>query len=153
ALVLLGLGFFVRYSPLPEIDTETETEEVATANSGKKSILDFPHLILGAVAILFHVGSQVIAVDSIISYASSDGMPFLEAKVFPSYTLTATIIGYLLGISLIPKFISQLTALKVCTVLGLLFSFLVIYVHGEVDFFGHQADISIWFIVLLGFAN
>src|SRR5690606_32105132 len=37
--------------------------------------------------------------------------------------------------------------------LGLLFSFMVIYVHGEVYFFGHQADISVWFIVLLGFAN
>jgi FHS family L-fucose permease-like MFS transporter len=153
AAVLLGLGFFVRYSPLPEIDTETETAEVATANLGKKNILDFPHLILGAVAIFFHVGSQVIAVDSIISYASSNGMSFLEAKVFPSYTLTATIIGYLLGISLIPKVISQLTALKVCTILGLLFSFMVIYVQGEVYFIGHRADISVWFIVLLGFAN
>src|SRR5690606_7250162 len=62
---LIGLGLFVRYSPLPEIDTEQETDEIATANTGKKSIFQFPHLILGAVAIFLHVGTQVIAIDTI----------------------------------------------------------------------------------------
>ncbi|MBE8714222.1 sugar MFS transporter [Sphingobacterium hungaricum] len=153
SVVLLLLGFFVRYSPLPEIDTETEDEEILVSNAGKKSILDFPHLVLGSVAIFFHVGSQVIAVDSIINYVSETGVPFLEAKVFPSYTLTATIIGYLLGITLIPKLLSQLTALKICTVLGLIFSFFVIFLQGEISLFGHTTDVSVWFIVLLGFAN
>lgn len=153
AIVLLALGFFVRYSPLPEIDTETEDGNIAVTNSGKKNVLDFPHLVLGAVAIFFHVGSQVIAVDSIINYVSETGVPFLEAKVFPSYTLTATIIGYLLGISFIPRVLSQLTALRICTVLGLLFSLLILLVHGKILLLGHYTDISVWFIVLLGFAN
>lgn len=152
-MVLLALGFFVRYSPLPEIDTETESTEVATSNSGKKSILDFPHLVLGAVAIFFHVGSQVIAVDSIINYTTETGVSFLEAKVFPSYTLTATIVGYLLGITFIPKILTQLNALKICTVLGLILSLLVLTMSGRVSFLGHTTDISVWFVVLLGFAN
>lgn len=152
-VVLLGLGFFVRYSPLPEIDTETESDEIATNNSGKKSILDFPHLVLGAVAIFFHVGSQVIAVDSIINYTTETGVPFLEAKVFPSYTLTATIVGYLLGITFIPKILTQLNALKICTVLGLMLSVLVLTISGRVSFLGHTTDISVWCVVLLGFAN
>ena len=151
--VLLGLGFLVRFSPLPEIDTEHETEELATINSGKKSIFGFPHLILGAIAIFLHVGSQVIAVDTIINYAGSMGIKLLEAKVFPSYTLFATISGYVLGIILIPKFISQLTALRVCTILGLLFSLLIYFSHGQVKFLGHDSDISLWFVVALGFAN
>ena len=152
-VVLLGLGFFVRYSPLPEIDTETESDEIATNNSGKKSILDFPHLVLGAVAIFFHVGSQVIAVDSIINYTTETGVPFLEAKVFPSYTLTATIVGYLLGITFIPKILTQLNALKICTVLGLILSVLVLTISGRVSFLGHTTDVSVWCVVLLGFAN
>jgi len=153
SVVLMALGFFVRYSPLPEIDTDTEDEEAAASNSGKKSILDFPHLVLGCIAIFFHVGSQVIAVDSIINYVSETGVLFLEAKVFPSYTLTATIVGYLLGICFIPKVLSQLTALKICTVLGLLFSLLVLLLHGKIQLLGHYTDISVWFILLLGFAN
>jgi fucose permease len=37
-IVLFGLGLMVRYSPLPEINTEHESPELATANSTKKNI-------------------------------------------------------------------------------------------------------------------
>lgn len=150
---LFLLGLFVRFSPLPEIDTDRETSEVAAHTSTKKNIIEFPHLILGAIAVFLHVGSQVLAVDTVIGYAHSMGIAILEAKAFPSYTLSATIIGYLLGISLIPKYISQLLALRICTFLGIVLTFLIIYVQGEVTLFGHHTHISIWFIVLLGFAN
>lgn len=151
--LLLGLGFLIRLSPLPEIDTEHESKEVAKANSGKKSILQFPHLILGAIAIFVHVGTQVISIDTIIGYASSMNINLLEAKVFPSYTLFATICGYILGIICIPRFISQGTALRICTLLGITFTLFIIYARGEVHFLGHTSDVSIWFVALLGLAN
>jgi len=152
-IVLLGLGLMVRYSPLPEINTEQESAEVATANADKKSIFQFPHLILGAVSIFLHVGTQVIAIDTIIGYANSMHINLLEAKVFPSYTLFATICGYILGIICIPRWISQVNALRVCTLLGASLTLLIIYAKGQVTFLGHTADISIWFVVLLGLAN
>ena len=151
--VLLGLGVFVRFSPLPEINTEHETGEVAEANSGKNSVLQFPHLVLGALAIFLHVGTQVIAIDTIIGYAGSMNIQLMEAKTFPSYTLAATIFGYMVGIACIPKFISQVNALRLCTVLGAIFTLAIIYTEGEITFLGHTADISIWFVVLLGLAN
>jgi len=151
--VLVALGFLVRYSPLPEIDTEHESEQLAAANMDKKSILAFPHLVLGAIAIFLHVGTQVIAIDTIIGYANSMQIPLLEAKTFPAYTLGATICGYIIGIIAIPKFISQVTALRVCTLLGTLLTLLIIFTKGQVHFLGHTADISIWFVVLLGLAN
>lgn len=150
---LFVLGFLVYKSPLPEIDTEHESEEIATANAGKTSIFQFPHLILGALAIFLHVGTQVIAIDTIIGYANSMGIDLLEAKVFPSYTLFCTICGYLIGISLIPKFISQVNALRICTLLGTVFTLLIIFTHGQLNFLGHTTDVSIWFVVLLGLAN
>jgi FHS family L-fucose permease-like MFS transporter len=151
--LLIVLGLLIRFSPLPEIDTEKEDNETASANMGKRRIMQFPHVVLGAVAIFLHVGSQVIAVDSIIGYATSMNIPLSEAKVFPSYTLTAQITGYILGILLIPKVISQVNALRVCTVLGVFFTILIIVSEKQVIFLGHQADISIWFVALLGFAN
>lgn len=151
--VLIVLGFLVRYSPLPEIDTEHESEELAAANLGKKSIIAFPHLVLGALGIFLHVGTQVIAIDTIIGYANSMGIPLMQAKVFPSYTLAATICGYILGIITIPKFISQVNALRICTLLGALLTLLIIFTKGQVNFLGHTTDISIWFVVLLGLAN
>lgn len=150
---LFVLGYLVYRSPLPEIDTEHETPDVATANAGKTSILQFPHLILGAIAIFLHVGTQVIAIDTIIGYANSMGIDLLKAKVFPSYILFCTICGYAIGIITIPRFISQVNALRICTLLGTMFTLLIIFTNGTVRFLGHTADISIWFVVLLGLAN
>jgi len=151
--VLLCLGLLLRYSPLPEINTEQESADLAATNSVKKNIFQFPHLILGAIGIFLHVGTQVISIDTIIGYANSMQIDLLEAKVFPSYTLFATICGYILGVICIPKFISQVNALRLCTLLGTGFSLLIIFSNGETRFLGHSADISIWFVVLLGLAN
>jgi FHS family L-fucose permease-like MFS transporter len=153
AFLLAVLGLIVRYSPLPEINTEQEDGDLAAVNAGRKSIFQFPHLILGAIAIFLHVGTQVIAVDTIIGYANSMGIGLLRAKAFPSYTLMATICGYLAGIALIPRFISQLRALQACTLLGSLLTLLIIYVKGRATILGYTADLSIWFVVLLGLAN
>ena len=150
-LVLLGL--LIKFSPLPEIDTEQESEDVAQANSSKSSIFQFPHLILGAIAIFVHVGTQVISIDTIIGYATSMNISLMEAKVFPSYTLFATICGYIIGIICIPRFISQATALRICVILGIMFTLCIIYTNGEVSWLGHTTDISIWFVALLGLAN
>lgn len=151
--VLVALGLLVLYSPLPEINTEQESVEVAASNSGKTTILQFPHLILGAIGIFLHVGTQVIAIDTVIGYANSMNINLMEAKVFPSYTLSATMCGYILGIICIPNFLSQVNALRICTLLGTTLTLLIVSVNGEVTLFGHVADISIWFLVLLGLAN
>lgn len=152
-LVLAGIG--IRYSILPEINTDEQnaTNEKENGHNSKKSIFDFPYLILGALAIFFHVGTQVIAIDTIINYANSMGIDLLEAKVFPSYTLACTMIGYILGILIIPKYVSQTKALIICTVLGLLLSFGVVFADFNVTLFGHQANISIFLLCALGFPN
>ena len=152
-ILLFILGLLLFYSPLPEINTEHESPAVAVANSGRKNIFQFPHLILAAFAIFLHVGTQVIAIDTVINYAISMHISLPEAKSFPSFTLACTICGYILGILLMPKWVSQLQALRFCTILGLLFTLLVIFADKQVSFLGHQANISIWFVVLLGLAN
>ncbi|SEL67402.1 sugar MFS transporter [Parapedobacter koreensis] len=150
-LLLVGIG--VRYSPLPEIDTAEEQDDVARANTGKTSVFQFPHLVLGAVAIFIHVGAQVISIDTVINYAGSMGISLIEAKVFPSYTLGMAIVGYFLGISVIPRWISQKNMLRLVTFMGAVLSLLIVFTHGQVRLFGHQTDVSIWFIVMLGIPN
>ena len=153
AVVLFGLGIFIRYSILPEIDTNNETSDVSNANSGKTSIVQFPYLILGAVAIFLHVGSQVTVINTVIGYAQSLNLPLLEAKVFPSYILGVTMFGFLMGIVLIPKFINHLNVLRICTTLAIVLTLLFFIVHGQIAFLGHIADLSIWFLVILGLSN
>src|SRR5665647_668708 len=153
AVVLFGLGLMIRFSILPEIDTNNENTEIANANSGKTSIIQFPHLILGAVAIFLHVGSQVTGINTVIGYAQSLDMPLLEAKVFPSYILGITMFGFLSGIVLIPKFINHLNLLRICTTSAIVLTLLFFVVDGQVTFLGHTTDLSIWVLVLLGLSN
>lgn len=149
AIVLFLIGVFVRFSPLPEIEGEA-----AGSNADKKtSVLQYPHLVLGAVAIFLHVGTQVIAIDTIISYADTMGITLLEARAFPSYTLTATIVGYFLGIFLIPRILSQKRMLQICAVLGLILAVLVSTVQFQVGWLGFDLNISIWFLALIGVPN
>ncbi len=152
-ILLFLLGLAVRFSPLPEIDTDQENDVVTQVNSPKTSILQFPHLILGAIAIFLHVGTQVIAIDTVIGYAGSMNIQLMEAKIFPSFTLAATICGYIIGIICIPKYISQVNALRTCTILGLLFAIGILMTSGNVELAGLKVDISICFVVLLGLAN
>ena len=154
-IILFVVGIAIRYSVLPEINTEEQNAEddIESVHKDRKSIFSYPYLILGAVAIFFHVGTQVVAIDTIISYANSMGLDLLEAKIFPSITLACTMIGYILGIFLIPKVISQKNALIFCTVLGLIISFGVVLCDFEVTLFGHTANVSIFLLNALGFPN
>ncbi len=153
AVILFGLGLMIRYSILPEIDTNNEDATVAGENSEKTSIIHFPHLILGAIALFLHVGSQVVGINTIIGYAQSLNLPLLEAKVFPSYILGITMSGFLLGIVLIPKFINHLHVLRICTISAIVLTLLFFLVHGQVTLLGHTVDRSIWVLVLLGLSN
>ena len=151
--LLFSAGLFIRYSILPEINTEDESREVTAAHGGKTNVMQFPYLVLGVLAIFTHVGTQIISIDTIIGYGTSMGLNLLDAKAFPSFTLTATIIGYLCGIFFIPRFLSQTGALRLCTITGLIFACCILLIPGHMMFKGQQISISIWFIVLLGLPN
>lgn len=150
AIVLFLIGVFVRFSPLPEIENEERGNDDANKRT---SVLQYPHLVLGAIAIFLHVGTQVIAIDTIISYADSMGVTLLEARAFPSYTLAATIVGYFSGIFLIPRFLSQKLMLQICALVGLLLAVLVSTVQFQVGWLGFDLNISIWFLALIGVPN
>ena len=142
--VLILLAIFIYFSSLPEIDTDKEDETLAKANINKKSIFQFPHLLLGALAMFLYVGVEVMAGDTVISYGASQGIPFTTAKFFATYTLTAMIVGYLIGIYAIPRFITQEKALKFSAILGIALGLAAIFTDGY---------ISVLFISLLGLAN
>jgi MFS transporter, FHS family, L-fucose permease len=143
-IVLIVLAFLIYASSLPEIDTDREDEAVANTNTNKRSIMQFPHLLLGVLTLFLYVGVEVMAGDTIISYGSSQGIELETAKFFTTFTLIAMLIGYMIGIITIPKVISQATALKICAVSGVLFSIAAILTDGST---------SVAFIALLGLAN
>lgn len=146
AISLFLLGIMMRYSPLPEIEKEddTETENISN-NTDVKSIFHLPHLWMGVIALFFYVGVEVIAGDTIIRYGMLLGIDIAQAKVYTSYTLIAMVIGYItIGLVLIPKVISQRVALVLSALLGIAFTLAAIFTSGPT---------SVFFIAMLGFAN
>ncbi len=136
AMTLFGLIIFVKYSNLQEISFEDNTYDAKT------NVLAYPQIILGAIALFFYVGIEVIAGDTIGLYGSALGLQ--NYTMFTSITMTFMVIGYGLGIFLISKYISQEKALIFSAVFGMIFLLGVLSTSGLV---------SLFFVASLGLSN
>lgn len=165
ALVLFLLGLLIRFAPLPDVETEEETEEELAAMEGKTNILQFPQLILGAIALFFYVGIEVIAGDTIIRYGMTIDVPLESAKYFTSLVLVAMVFGYVTGILLIPKILSQKNLLALSAISGLIFTVLAVLAPSHATFSFPFIDLmtfnsvelvlpyTVLFVALLGVSN
>ena len=142
AVILVIVAILIKKSSLPEIEAEEEVEDAVHVK--RTSVFQFPYLMLGVLCLFLYVGVEVIAGDAIGMYGKHMGMPLDETKYFTSFTLAAMLVGYVIGIFTIPKYLSQQKALAISAVLGLIFSVLVFLTDGYV---------AITFIALLGLAN
>ncbi|MGM9785645.1 MAG: sugar MFS transporter [Candidatus Cryptobacteroides sp.] len=142
-ILLLIFAFIFYKSPIKDINPDKDNTTAADSGE-RKSLMHYPYLVLGAIALFLHLGSQQISVSTIISYAQSTGMGLDVAKVYPSYTLACILVGYLFGVAFIPRFISQQKALVICTITGLVLSVLVLVL---------PVKTSLWCLVLSGIPN
>lgn len=144
AASLAALALIIYFIHLPEINEEEQQAGDSENAVGKTSVLQFPHLILGALAIFFYVGVEVISYDTFTGFGEALGYPLAEAKSFATYTGYGLLIGYVVGIIAIPKFISQQKALTILTVLSIVFVLVSMFTKG---------DIAIYSFAVLGFTN
>jgi glucose/galactose transporter len=144
AASLAALALIIYFIHLPEINEEQQQSGDSENALGKTSVLQFPHLILGALAIFVYVGVEVISYSSFTFFGQELGYPLAEAKSFATYTGYGLLIGYVVGIIAIPKFISQQKALTTLTVLSIVFVLVSMFTKG---------DIAIYSFAVLGFTN
>ncbi|MDX2369432.1 MAG: sugar MFS transporter [Colwellia sp.] len=161
-LPYLGMAIFigllalaVKKSPLPELASEADSEEEHTGHL--KETLAHPNLILGVVALFFYVAAEVIAGDTIGTFALSLGVE--NYTMMTSYTMVCMVAGYILGIALIPRIISQQKALMVSAVIGLLLTAGIVFgdnnsfVIADTLLGGLKLPDTLVMIAFLGFAN
>ena len=133
---ILILAFLVSISPLPEIDLD-EDGNVAHMSIFEQILntFKFPQLVLGVITLMLYLSAEVLAGDSIgglgkqLGVYGEDGNFYLKLT---SFTMTAMVVGYILGITLIPKYISQVQALKASGILGLLLVLLIVSISPEI---------------------
>ena len=143
AALLVALAIWIVRSSLPEIKPSGANSEQEIGHR-KGSIFSFPHLWLGVLCLFLYVGVEVMAGDAIGTYGQGFGLAPSETSHFTSFTLIGMLLGYIAGLVLIPKIISQQSYLAVSAVLGVLFTLGAFVTHGY---------ISVGFVAALGFAN
>lgn len=143
AISLTVLAIIIYFIKLPEIKDDDAVVDKAHPQ-GHTSVLQFPYLVLGAIAIFFYVGVEVISYDTFAGFGEELGYPLEQASKFASYTGYGLLLGYVLGILLIPKFISQQKALVSMTILSMILVVASIFLKGM------PAVIA---FALLGFSN
>ena len=123
------LGFAVTKMPLPElIDDNVDEQKPGQV----KEALSHPSLALGIVALFVYVAVEVIAGDTIGSFALSLGVE--KYSVMTSYTMGCMVLGYFLGVLLIPWVLSQQTALTISAVLGCVLTLAIVTGSNETVF-------------------
>jgi glucose/galactose transporter len=143
AISLTVLAIIIYFINLPDIKDDDAVIDNAHPQ-GHTSVFQFPYLILGALAIFFYVGVEVISYDTFAGFGEYLGYPLEKASKFASYTGYGLLLGYVLGIILIPKFISQQKALVSMVILSM------ILVLASIFLTGMPAVIC---FALLGFSN
>lgn len=122
ALLLALFAVLVKFSSLPnEIDIEEDDHE--TLKGFVKQIPDalkIRHLLLGIITLFVYVGVEVMAGDSLTQFGRSLHLDY--APKLTAFTMAFMVFGYILGIILIPKIISQSKALVISAILGALFA-------------------------------
>jgi FHS family L-fucose permease-like MFS transporter len=143
AIALLVLAIVIYFINMPEPAEETEVAD-NDRKDNRTSVLQYPYLLLGALAIFFYVGVEVISYDTFIGFGEHLGFPLANAKNFPTYTGYALLLGYVFNIVAIPKYISQQKALFILTILSMILVLLSMFTKG---------NIAIICFMLLGFTN
>lgn len=141
-ILLLIMAIIMWLVALPLVNEEQSNPE--TEGTINTTIWQFPNLILGVLALFCAEGTESITSYYIIPYGQSMGFTTAASQVFVDYIIYAMLGGYLAGILLIPKYISQAKALAACAVLGICFSAGAVFTHGGT---------SVFFVVGMGFCN
>ncbi|KGJ88684.1 sugar MFS transporter [Thalassotalea sp. ND16A] len=156
AIVLAILALVIKFAPLPEPVLESDEND----GDSKWAILHFPQLIFGALTLFFYVGVEVIAGDTIALFGQEMGVT--NFGQLTSYTMTFMVAAYLIGMVVIPRFISQETALALSGALGIVLTILLL--TASVDSVSVWNTLFFWtgapeipnvvlYVALLGFAN
>ena len=159
-LSLVAAAVFIRLSPLPPIEEETSERSVSGS-----SVWRHPQLILGVAALFVYVWAEVLAGDSIAVYAERLGTPLDTAKILTSLTLCSMLVGYVLGILFIPKYLSQAKALVISSLVALVIvvgilmvdpaSKATVWIFDLSVFAGRTVELpmTVIFVALLGLGN
>lgn len=142
AALLVVAAVLIPRSPLPALDPgRVNAGQVDTGGAGGLAV---PRFWFGVAALFVYVGAEVMAGDAIGTYGQAFGLPLDQTKFFTSFTLAAMLLGYLCGLALVPRVLSQAAYLAASAGLGVVLTLAA---------WASTGTLSVLFVAALGFAN
>ena len=117
-------------------------------------------MVLGSLAIFSYLGVEVISGDTINLYGST--LYLDNFSVLTAYTMSFMVVGYIIGVSTIPRFVSQSQALMISALVGLFCIVGIVFSSIDENYISEilwswagLAIIpnSIFFVAMMGLAN
>ncbi len=142
--IFVALGIIALLAPLPEVKAAGEEESSDNAApscpyaESKTSVLQFPHLLLGCLALFLYVGVETISLATANDYAKALNLAGDNWGFIPSIGM---VVGYICGIVFIPKYLKQDSAMRICAVIAVVGSVLVALIP--------TPDVSVYCIFLM----
>jgi FHS family L-fucose permease-like MFS transporter len=160
-IIILILAVLIKFSPLPEINLDEDGHvQHLSIFTQIKNASQYPQLVFGVITLMLYIAAEVIAGDSIGGFGKSLGVYGNNGDFYlklTSFTMTAMVIGYVLGITLIPKYVSQVTALKASGFLGVILVLAIVSISPNImiQLPGGipNLPVVILLVALLGLAN
>jgi MFS transporter, FHS family, L-fucose permease len=144
AVALVALAVAIALSKLPRIET---TRDFRPAQGEKKdSVLNYPHLILGAVAIFLYVGAEVSIGSFLVNYFSHEEIGNMTEQN------AAKLVSLYWGGAMVGRFIGSAVLAKVRPnrALGVVAIVACALVSISILSFGH---VAVWSILAVGLFN
>jgi fucose permease len=148
AAIIALFALLMFFISLPEVTAKGESEtdedvddEIVRAANRKTSIWQFPHLVLGAVALFLYVGVETLSMVSSIDFAKTAGLS--NPEQYSLFVPLGLVIGYVVCIFLL-QWVSQNRALVWFVLIALTSSILLVVL---------PAPTAIYFLSGLGFAH
>ena len=146
--IIALFALLMTFISLPEITAEGESEttnntnnEFVLAANRKKSVWQFPHLILGTLALFLYVGVETLPMASVIDFAKTTGLD--NPEQYSAFGPLGMITGYIVSIFVL-QWIPQNRALIIFLLIALTSSILLVTL---------PAKTAIYFLSGLGFAH
>lgn len=147
SVLFVTFAVIIIFTKLPEVEATSQDPPKEKSNAHdntRASIFQFPYLFLGSLAIFFCVAVEVMAGDIIGVYGRELSVHNFFLTYATAFTLSGMLLGYVVGLIAIPRFISQQVALRICTLFGMLCTIISVFTSGTTSFI---------FVALLGIAN
>ncbi|NHN84142.1 glucose/galactose MFS transporter [Acetobacter musti] len=137
--LLVLLAVLVARARLPEIEMQSPVQ-TGTDARGTHPLW----LMTGVFAMFLYVGVEVMAGDAIGFYGRSFGLSLDVTKYLTTVTLASMMAGYIVGMMIVPRLVSQERYMLISCLMGIILCFMATMTPGM---------IPVLCVALLGFAN